>query len=865
MKRVLTWVVGVVLALGLSAGVGAYFYFYSKQPLREGVLALQHLQAPVQVRTDERGVPHILAQSELDAYRALGWVHAADRLFQMEMARRLANGELADVLGPKLIKVDKLFRTLGLRSHAAAQAAQLSAQDPAVATQLAYLDGVNQFVQRGATPVEFDLLGLPKRAFTLQDSLAVGGYLAYSFAAAFKTEPVLSAVRDQLGPDYLRVFDLQWHAQGVLDKPAPAPSAPNTPPNAPASPAAPSVMAPSLQGPLGGLVTQGLPIQVERAQTATAHRSARAPDAANCPACSAQAQVLSAWAEVSAQVQSLTGQPLLEGSNAWAVAGSRTESGRPILAGDPHIGFGVPQVWFEAHLSAPGFELYGHFQALIAHALLGFNDRFGWSLTMFQNDDMDLVRLQRNPANARQVQVRGVWSDIQVQEESIAVKGFKPIKLRRELTPYGPLIQSAFKDTLGDIAPIALWWTYQQTDNPLLQTFYALNRADTLERARAAASLLAAPGLNIVWANAAGDIGWWAAARLPIRPAGVNPSFILDEAKGEAEKSGFYRFADNPQEENPARGYIVSANHQPLSTSGLPIPGYYNLPDRAQALVDRLGNANLRWAMPNTQSLQTSTQTAYFWRVMGPLMPVLSESVHDPLERSVFDSLNMWDGQFIVQNVPPTVYQQFLYELVHLAMADELGDALFKSLLATRALDHALPRLAADALSPWWDDVRTERVETRQDIVRMAWRKAVAHLQDSLGKSPNDWGWGVAHTLTHQHPLALSWPLTWVFNVGPMAAPGGREVPNNLSMPLGPAPWAVSYGPSARRIIDFGFPDQARTIAPLGQSGVPFSAHYADQAPAFVANGYLPMYIKREEIRDNAWETLILRPDRATP
>lgn len=790
----------VVLSLTLVlCGLG-YGYLATKSPQRSGTLQLNGLLAPVTVRYDERGVPHINATQESDLYRALGYVHAQDRLFQMEMARRLARGELAEVLGPKLVKVDKLFRTLGLRDHAEKVVAGMDLRSPATLAQLAYLDGINQFQANQPAPVEFDLLGITKRPFTLQDTVAVTGYLAYSFAAAFKTEPVLTFVRDRLGEDYLRVFDLEWNPLGVLSK---------TP--------------------------------VARVQ----------PD---WPA-------LNQIAQASLEAQEATGIALFEGSNAWVVSGARTSSGRPMLAGDPHIGFALPAVWYEAHLSMPGFELYGNFHVLIASALLGHNQQFGWSLTMFQNDDIDLIAETTNPANPDQVQYHDQWITLASKQETIAVKGGPPETLLRQQSPHGPIITSAFRESLGP-APVAMWWAFLETDYHLLDAFYALNRADTVLKGRQAAQKINAPGLNILWANASGDIAWWAAAKLTMRPAGVNPAFILDGASGEADKPGFYRFSDNPQEENPLRGYILSANQQPTSTSGVPVAGYYNIPDRAQALQDRLANDNILWNPLNTQSLQQTTQTAYFWRVLEPLLPVLSDVVRDPLERSVFDSLTMWDGQYTAYNIPPTVFTQFVYELAKATLSDELGGLQFKQLQGTRALDHALPRLAADEHSPWWDNARTKPIETRKDIVRIAWRATMDHLKQTLGKSPNDWGWGAAHTLTHTHPLATQNRFARILNAGPFEVPGGREVPNNMASPIGPAPWAVTYGPSTRRVIDFADASKAQGINPVGQSGVPFDKHYADQAPAYAVGGYLPMHLSAPDVAIFTQSTLTLTPAR---
>lgn len=175
-------------------------------------------------------------------------------------------------------------------------------------------------------------------------------------------------------------------------------------------------------------------------------------------------------------------------------------------------------------------------------------------------------------------------------------------------------------------------------------------------------------------------------------------------------------------------------------------------------------------------------------------------------------------------------------------------------------LDSALPRLTADAASPWWDDRNTEATETRADIVKKAWQATLAHLRATLGDDPATWAWSRAHLLTHGHPLGQAKPLDKLFNVGPFAVPGGHEVPNNLSHRIGPAPWQVVYGPSTRRLIDLADPEHSLGINPVGQSGVPFDRHYADQAEAYIEGQYLPQHYSEEDVRANTRSTLHLVP-----
>ena len=789
--KLLLKILVIILSIFVAGGV---WYMHSKQPIRNGEVSIANLQAPVSVRYDERGVPHIKAQNEADMYRTLGYVHAQDRLFQMEMVRRLARGELAAILGPKLLDTDRLFRTLGIRAHADTYVAKMDLNTPANKALTAYLDGINQYQNTHPAPLEFDILGISKRPFTPEDTLSVAGYMAYSFAAAFRTEPVLTYVRDQLGVDYLDVFDLAWHTEGVVPS------------------------------------------------------SLTANDW----------QDLNQLAYISQQALTDSGLALFEGSNAWAVSGSRTTSGKPLLAGDPHIGFAVPSVWYEAHLSYPGFELYGHHQALNPVAALGHNLDFGWSITMFQNDDIDLIAEKLNPDNANQVWYQGQWVELQSRSEQIQVKGAKTVTLTLRRSPHGPIINDALGKHSGK-TPIAMWWAFLETENPILDAFYQLNRADTLAKARAASAKIHAPGLNVVWANASGDIGWWAAAKLPLRPSGVDPTFILDGSSSESDKLGFLPFTANPQEENPARGYIVSANYQPVPVSGIQVPGYYNLPARGIQLNEHLADNSVKWNLQNSQALQLDTGSGYAQRLLKPLLPIIKAAASKD-EQALVELLSNWNGEHELDDIAATIFNQLVYQLSYEAMRDEMGDSLFATLITTRVIDYALPRLAAQPASQWWDNRDTSVVEDRAAIVAIAWQASLKHLRSTLGANTANWRWGETHTLTHGHPLGQQKPLDKLFNVGQFAAPGGHETPNNLSHNMGPAPWSVVYGPSTRRLIDFADPSQSFGINPVGQSGVLFDQHYQDQAQSYINGQYYKQHFSEVDIAANTKSTLVLVP-----
>lgn len=781
--------------LCIAVAIGLFLYLHDKQPVREGVLQIENLTQPVLVRYDNRGVPHIQAGNDEDLYRALGFVQAQDRLFQMEMLRRLARGELAEVLGKRLVPTDTLFRTLRIRQRADAQAAEADPSSPETRAMQAYLDGINQYQQSNSLPVEFDLLGIPARPFTASDVYSVIGYMAYSFAAAFRTEPLMTYIRDTLGEDYLHPFASAWRPEGALT--------------------GPKLSAADWRG-------------------------------------------MATLAKLSMDAVGNAGMPQFEGSNGWVIAGSRTASGLPLLAGDPHIRFAAPSVWYEAHLTAPGFELYGDYQSLVPFALLGHNQSFAWTLTMFQNDDIDLIAETTDPAHPGQVLYHGEWTDIKEEIQRIAVKDGEEVELVLRTSPHGPIINDVLGQADGS-RPIALWWSYLEAPNPIVDAFYKLNRADTLQKARRAVSGIHAPGLNVLYANVHGDIAWWAAAALPRRPESADPAFILDGASGAADKEGYYPFSENPQETNPLRGYILSANSQPPSPNGRAIPGYYNLPDRGQRLDSLLAQGS-GWDIADSERLQLDVRTEYAARILQPLLPQLRQQVTDAHQRQWLKQLDGWDGSYPVDSLEATLFNQFFYELVSATVRDELGDGLFENLVGSRVLDTAMPEIVAAEQSPWWDDRGTPTREGRADTSLKAWNAGIAHLRSTLGDDPQQWKWGKVHRLTHMHPLGTQPLLGLLFNVGPLEVGGSHEVPNNFSAPPGPAPWPVSYGPSIRRIIDMAAPDKALGALPLGQSGVLFDAHYSDHARAFVKGSYQTMHLLDADVDRHTESLLELHP-----
>jgi penicillin amidase len=293
------------------------------------------------------------------------------------------------------------------------------------------------------------------------------------------------------------------------------------------------------------------------------------------------------------------------------------------------------------------------------------------------------------------------------------------------------------------------------------------------------------------------------------------------------------------------------------------VPGYYLLPDRIQRLDAALKVPGRKWDTAAVEALQLDPGNGYGLRVMKELLPVLEQVLTDPIDKDFLEPLQKWDGSYTSDSIAASLFSQFSYELAKAAFEDELGEVQFANLLETPALDHALALLAANPDSPWWDNVDTKKKkESRFETVRISWQNTLQHMRKLYGTTLLDWSWGKTHTLTHVHPIGMQKPFDLVFNVGPFPVPGGRETPNNLSGPVGPAPWAVVYGPSTRRVIDFADASKAVGINPVGQSGVLFDKHYSDQAERYAAGAYVPQYLNDADIAAHTESTLTLKPAR---
>ena len=739
--------------------------------------ATEAVMADVEILFDDMAVPHIYADSESDAMHALGYVHAMERLWQMDLLRRAGGGELSALLGPDMIENDKYLRSLGISQAARRTIRQVDADSTAAVVKTAmqsYLDGINAFIATGELPLEYRLINAKPEPFDLHDMYCATGYMSYSFAIHLKTEPILDWMARNL--DSTLIADVYWNQDGF----------------------------------------QHIPPGEE-------------------------SQDVSGLAKRVYDLDDLRPVPQWLGSNAWVLSGNRTKSGEVLFCNDAHISFASPSVWYEAHVVTPELEYYGNHIGGLPFPVIGHTPDHAWGMTMCVNDDLDLYR--ETLENNRYLH-GGEWLPLKIRIEEIEVAGKPSVTFEVRETHHGPLIEEN----------LAMWWAYTQyPKNRIHEAFYGFSREEGLERFEANTSLIHAPGLNMMYGDKKGNIGWWASAKLPVRPKGLDTKVTLDGTNPDLNVTAWHGFDVNPKSVNPSSGFVYSANNAPAANDSIDLLGHYYAGNtRARAIMDAFSAPKNDWTLSEAQALQLDHHSPVYERNAGLLLAYAQQAGVE-----VSEELQGWDGGHLVDDIAPTMYYRWMYRTIQGAMYDEFEQAVgteqakdkFETWHKTIVSENAFPKLLAKPPSPWWDDVRTEEVETASDIVARAWSAAQLDLQKSLGSNSSKWQYGRLHQVVHQHAMKDA-PLVGDFlNVGPYMLPSAKDALNKYEFKLKEeVNYDIFSGPSMRIGIDFADLANSESILPTGQSGNAFSPFYDNQAERYHVGQFRKQRMNRSDI-----------------
>jgi len=859
----------VVVLVVVVAAVGGLVYLTGRAlPQVSGTIPVSGLDGEVQVRRDASGIAHISATTPHDLFLAQGFVHAQERMWQMEVWRHISAGRVAELFGEDQLDTDRFIRTLGWRQAAERDLASVAPE--ALAILEAYAEGVNAWLDanRKSLGLSWIVLGVEPEPWTVLDTLTWGKVQAWNLGGNMDSELFRYLADARLG-DPARTDELF---------PAYRDGAPIITPGDDISDAE---FADGAAGATGATRATGV--------------TGTPDDAIEKPLLDAHAQ---AWREVATLSDGLLAMAGLDqadglasdhgiGSNDWVVAPERSLTGGALLANDPHLGISMPSIWFVngLHCTTVGdacpYDVAGVSFPGVPGVVLGHNARIAWGATNADPDVQDLVIETPDPADpTRYIGPDGESLAYLIRTETIAVAGGEPVTMDIRETIHGPILNDV-DDRLTDAPLMALRWSGIHPGAGPDRTYEAilgLNTAADFDDFQAALALYGAPSQNFVYADVDGHIGYQLPGFVPVRAdpgdRGLRPVRGDD---GSGEWVGRVAYADMPTQLDPEVGWIVSANNE-LVDGGYgvflgaePDPGY-----RAERIIELIdGYSQDGLTVDELSIIQNDTAPLRGRDIVPALFDI--EPTTDA-GRQVHERILDWDGVCDTASTGCAAYMVWEYHVLRGVFDDELGP-LARDWVGTPLSWVVLTDALGDPASAWWDDVATTDVtETADGQVARAMDAAGADLAAAFGE-PDGWRWGRLHTASFVEGTIGSsgiGPLEWYANPPTIAVDGASGAVNNTYYRLSrayPDPYDETYEPlpvtelftvtnlpSYRLVMDMADLDGARLIITTGQSGNPFDRHYGDMIEAWAAGETVPLAFTPDAIVAASVSTLTLTP-----
>lgn len=802
-------VAAVLVLLLLVLILTMLWYRSASQPQIDGSMRLEGIQATVEIVRDAEGIPHIYAKSAEDAYFALGFVHAQDRLWQLELNRRIPAGTMAEILGPNALDADRFLRTLGVRRNAEKILANLSPDTRAALD--AYARGINAWLanRSGPLPPEFLLTGAPAPApWQPVDSIGWQTMMAWDLGANWTQELLRMRMAQRLSMQQINEFLAPYPGDPVLQ----------------------TQDYTKLYRELAGTTGQ-----------------------------------LAAVAAI-APPSHIDGM----GSNNWVVGGALSGTGKPLLANDPHLGLSAPALWYFAHLSAPGLNVIGASLPGIPAIVLGRNDRIAWGFTNTAPDVQDLFIERVNPANDRQYQTPDGWADFSVRMETIKIKGQPDVTLEVRETRHGPVITGA--PPIMEKAPldakrhvVAFAWTALRPDDLTLQAGMKLNRARNWEQFLDAARDFGAPQQSIVYADIDGNIGLIAPGRVPVRSPGNDLKGLAPAPGWDARYDwiGFIPFDELPRQYNPPSQRLMTANHKIV---GPDYPHFltseWTLPYRANR-IDVLLDAKPKHSMDSFAAIQKDHVSL----AAQEILPVLRKAVPRTVRgRAALGRLQKWNGSMDADRAEPLIFTAWMRAASYAIFGDELGDALMKDYWEQRNVHRSTVNVLQDkdGQGRWCADVSRalDKAQSCADVLATSLETALDDLEQRYGKDMAAWRWGEAHVARSEHrPFGRVAALAPFFDIR-VPTPGDTFTVNvgRHNLRDEKSPFANRHAASLRALYDLSDLENSRFMHSTGQSGNVLSPLYRNYSQRWARVEYIPMKTRREEVKRNSLGVLTLTP-----
>ena len=854
----------VVVAIVVATGVGVSLVRQSF-PQTSGTLTLSGLTAKVTVLRDDRGAPQIYADNPQDLFRAQGYVAAQDRFFEMDLRRHITAGRLSEMVGQDGVDTDRVIRTMGWRRVAEAELPTLA---PTTRQYLqAYADGVNAYIKAAGSPdkmgLEYTVLGQKFPDYRVEpwspvDSLAWLKAMAWDLRGDYDNELTRARLSGRISPARLA----QIFPPYPIGSHPPILSAQDWRPGVASS-------------------TQSAASPIRAVPAASPDRGV--PLAVPGPAVGGKAAG-TVYAEVAAaldQLPVMVGRGEGVGSNSWVVGPKRSSTGKPLLANDPHLGVGIPGIWYQTGLhcrqvspSCP-FDVTGFSFAGLPGIVIGHNQSIAWGFTNLGPDVSDFYLEQLQGDTYRRLKR---FLPLTQRTETIKVAGGKDVTITVRETAHGPLLSDVIPSVAeaGQTAPVngkaettsyavSLAWTGLLPGHTA-DAIFKIDTAQNFLQFRDAARDFAVPAQNLLYADNQGHIGYQAPGQIPIRasstpgaPPGYWPAPGWDPRY---DWTGFVPFEQMPSAYDPPEGYIVAANQAVTAGSSPFLTTEWDYGFRSER-IGTLITATAKVTPARMSQIQADTRNEFAPELVKALLAV---KLDDPFTEEAQNLLRTWDFTEPSGRSPSgaaaAFYNAVWSNILALTFGGELGD--MKPDGGGQWMQ-AVSLLLKAPRDQWWDNNLTPGVtEGRDEILRQSMVQARKDLTMKLGKNPGTWQWGRLHQLTLEHKVlggaSVFAPVRALFNRGPWQMPGGSSIVNANGWKASKG-YQVDWAPSMRMVVNLGDLNASTWVNQSGNSGHPYDDHYVDQADSWVANQTYPWPFSEKAVRAGGGDELTLTPD----
>ena len=775
------------------------YMFHVSLPQYSGSKQLPGVDDSVEVFFDEYGTPHVFATNEKDLFYVSGYLMARERLFQLSLSAASGRGELSLFIGDDRLSSDIYLRTFGIPFIAKELDKKLD--DKTRKLLFAYCQGINDWIDESKNnwPIEFRILRSKPIKWKTSDVIAFSRLMAYELQQSWKGEIILGALVEELGIKY---------AKGLF---------PNDPDD---------IMIATPYNNMGAFYNK---ISKEERK-----------------------------------IRSLLGMDgTVMGSNSWVINGNKTESGKPILSNDPHLGTKHPSWWYEMHLKGGKFNISGVCLPGMPIPIIGQNENAAWGFTNIMIDDMDFFIEKINPNNPNQYKHDNSWKEITIRKETIKLKSGSDTTITVRSTHHGPIITDIHGSLKNSKKQISMTWSghFMSDELPTLIKMATIKNWDDFSDA---VKTFSVPGQNIIYADINGNIGWRPAVKIPIRKNAKNllPRPGEDSAY---DWNGFVPFNEMPFLLNPKKGFIATANNKTIDDS-FPyyISNQWASPSRIKRIEEMLKDktsTNLDYM----QEIQMDQKSHLALEIVNHLLKTKSNDNNKWLNKG-HNILSEWDFIESPNSKGALVYHYILNALLKNIYGDEMNkigenyliDFVNQPMVPVRSMISLLR--APNSI--WFDDINTNEVESKSQILEKSIVDGIRLLEKDFGNNDNNWKWSKTHTITQSHAMGSQKILNTLFNfnLGPFPSGGSSGSINKAEYKL-LKDFDVAVAPSMRRIVDFNNLNETKFILPGGQSGLQNSPHYKDQSELYKLGKYRTTYFDENYIRLNIKNRLVLLPN----